>query len=184
MSENTIKDKVAIVGSARLLTTSADSSGQRISACLRGDPQSCEDAGIDVRDIDGISAMRTIARRIAARDRTGTKATELRRDGMGRRRRRRFRGGGHACAALVAGFAKYVVVFRALAQGQFGRFGQAPPMREISGPARYTAPYASSCRAMGRSPHAPLLHQYGIIRNRSRAVALAITTTRSSIARP
>ena len=35
-----------------------------------------------------------------------------------------------AAAAVAAGYAKYVVVFRALAQGQFGRFGQAAAGRD------------------------------------------------------
>ena len=46
-----------------------------------------------------------------------------------------------AAAAVAAGYAKYVVVFRALAQGQFGRFGQAAPVETISGPAAYAWPY-------------------------------------------
>ena len=36
---------------------------------------------------------------------------------------------GNAAAAIAAGMAECVVVFRALAQGQFGRFGQGPRRR-------------------------------------------------------
>ncbi|MCH2173758.1 acetyl-CoA acetyltransferase [Myxococcota bacterium] len=43
-----------------------------------------------------------------------------------------------ADAAVSAGYAEVVVAFRALAQGQFGRFGQA---RAGGGPASYTAHY-------------------------------------------
>jgi acetyl-CoA acetyltransferase len=42
---------------------------------------------------------------------------------------------------VAAVYAKYVVVFRALAQGQFGRFGQAAPVDTVSGPSAYAWPY-------------------------------------------
>jgi acetyl-CoA acetyltransferase len=47
----------------------------------------------------------------------------------------------NAAAAILAGYATHVVVFRALAQGQFGRFGQAAPLKTISGDFAYTMPY-------------------------------------------
>jgi acetyl-CoA acetyltransferase len=47
----------------------------------------------------------------------------------------------NAAAGIAAGYAKNVVVFRALAQGQFGRFGQGSRAPSISGPAAYTLPY-------------------------------------------
>ena len=36
----------------------------------------------------------------------------------------------NAAAAIATGQAECVVVFRALAQGQFGRFGQGPRMQD------------------------------------------------------
>ena len=61
-----------------------------------------------------------------------------------------------AAAAVAAGYAKYVVVFRALAQGQFGRFGQAAPVQTISGPSAYVvALRAVRSRAMGSATRAP-----------------------------
>ena len=42
---------------------------------------------------------------------------------------------GNAAAAIAAGYADCVVVFRALAQGQFQRFGAAPPAATVSGEA-------------------------------------------------
>ena len=48
----------------------------------------------------------------------------------------------NAAAGLVAGYAKYVCVFRGLAQGQFGRFGQAAAMSSGGEwPGSYTEPY-------------------------------------------
>jgi acetyl-CoA acetyltransferase len=47
----------------------------------------------------------------------------------------------NASAALVAGYANYVVVYRGLAQGQFGRFGQSAAGAKVSYPGSYTSPY-------------------------------------------
>ena len=48
---------------------------------------------------------------------------------------------GNAAAAVATGMAECVVVFRALAQGQFGRFGQGPQRNVIQGDAAHTVPY-------------------------------------------
>ena len=48
---------------------------------------------------------------------------------------------GNAAAAIVAGYAKHVVAFRALAQGQFGRFGQGHAGARVRGPMAYSMPY-------------------------------------------
>ena len=48
---------------------------------------------------------------------------------------------GNAAAAVACGMADCVVVFRALAQGQFRRFGAAPPGGTASGEAALNAPY-------------------------------------------
>jgi acetyl-CoA acetyltransferase len=60
-----------------------------------------------------------------------------------------FGGGGNgsgaavtlADAAISAGYAATVVVFRSLAQGQFHRYGRPPVGRGAAGAAAYTAPY-------------------------------------------
>src|ERR1041384_3024100 len=48
---------------------------------------------------------------------------------------------GNAAAAVACGMADCVVVFRALAQGQFQRFGAAPPGGTASGEPAFNAPY-------------------------------------------
>jgi len=94
----------------------------------------CRDAGISPADIDGFSSYsndRSDASRMAAA--LGTR--DLRLASM------QWGGGGggtagalaNACAAVATGQADCVVVFRALAQGQFGRFGQGPRRKTISG---------------------------------------------------
>jgi acetyl-CoA acetyltransferase len=48
---------------------------------------------------------------------------------------------GTAAAALNAGYANYIVVHRALAQGQFGRFGRSRGEQSVAGQRAYTVPY-------------------------------------------
>src|SRR5881227_3133767 len=66
-----------------------------------------------------------------------------------------FGGGGNgagaavliADAAISAGYAECIVVFRSLAQGQFHRYGQAGRARRSRGNAAYTLPYGLSTPA-------------------------------------
>ncbi|HAK64131.1 MAG TPA: acetyl-CoA acetyltransferase, partial [Alphaproteobacteria bacterium] len=102
----------------------------------------CEDAGIDPREVDGFSSYsndRNDPSRISAA--LGLK--ELKFACM------QWGGGGgggsaavaNAAAAVANGVADTVVVFRALAQGQFARFGQGPKMSAIAGDMAYSMPY-------------------------------------------
>ena len=50
-------------------------------------------------------------------------------------------------AAIAAGYADTVVVYRGLAQGQFGRFGQARPSNKAMGEGAYRAPYGLATAA-------------------------------------
>jgi len=176
MNEYTIKDKVAIVGVGE---TTYYKRGQapvsEFRLACEAIISAADDAGIDVRDIDGIAGYandRNEASRLATA--LGLKqlcfAAMVWGGGGG--------GGsaavGNAAAALVAGFAKYVVVFRALAQGQFGRFGQAPVSKDISGPSAYTAPYGLYVPAQWVALRTRrFMHQYNINREPLAAVALA-----------
>ncbi len=104
--------------------------------------RAAEDAGIDAREIDGFASYsndRNEPSRIAAA--LGIK--ELRFANM------QWGGGGgggaaavgNAAAAVATGLANCVVVFRALAQGQFARFGQGSQSPTISGDKAYEAPH-------------------------------------------
>src|SRR5271157_4547403 len=143
MNEYTIKDRVAIIGVGETKYY------KRGTAPLPEFRLACEaiikaadDAGIAVTDIDGFASYSN-DRNDASRLATALGLPHLAYSNM-------FWGGGggggsgavaNAAAAVAAGYAKYVVVFRALAQGQFGRFGQAAPVETISGPAAYAWPY-------------------------------------------
>ena len=83
---------------------------------------------------------------------------------------------GNAAAAVACGIANCVVVFRALAQGQFQRFGAAPPGGTASGEAALNAPYGVmspaqryAMRAM-RFLHENKIAPLGAARHRARLV--------------
>jgi hypothetical protein len=59
-----------------------------------------------------------------------------------------------ADAAVSAGYARYVVAFRALAQGQFGRYGQSYAADRVRGAVRLLAPLRPSLSRAGlRAAH-------------------------------
>jgi acetyl-CoA acetyltransferase len=149
METLSVKDKVAIVGlgESKYYKRGQAPKNEFLLAC-EAIQRAADDAGINVADIDGFSGYsndRNDAVRLAA----ALGISELRSATMV------WGGGGgggsaavgNAAAAIAAGYAKYVCVFRALAQGQFVRFGQAPAMREISGPYAYVLPYGMSVPA-------------------------------------
>jgi len=135
----------------------------------------CGDAGLDPREIDGFASFsddRNEATRLAA--------------ALGTRRLRsatmQWGGGGGGCCAAVAngaaaiasGQADCVVAFRALAQGQFGRFGQTTGIDSISGEKAYLMPYgvlAPPQRFAMRVRR--FMHEHGIAQEALRAIALA-----------
>jgi acetyl-CoA acetyltransferase len=69
-----------------------------------------------------------------------------------------------ADAAVSAGYAKHVVAFRALAQGQFGRFGQARGVTaHVPGDMSWKAPYGLLSPAQECALHTNrFMHDYGI----------------------
>ena len=102
----------------------------------------CSDAGVETADIDGFCSY--------GNDRNGPirlanclGVRDLRVSLM------QWEGGGggmaasiqNAAMAVATGHARCVVAFRALAQGQFGRFGVARGGGEVSGAAAYQQPY-------------------------------------------
>src|SRR6202040_2386667 len=176
MSEYTVKDKVAIVGAGE---TTYYKRGQapvsEFRLACEAIIKAADDAGIDVRDIDGISGYAN-DRNEASRLATALGMKHLGFAGMV------WGGGGgggsgavgNAAAAVNAGYSKYCVVFRALAQGQFGRFGQAPVSKYVSGAAAYTAPYGLYVPAQWVALRTRrFMHQYGINQEPLAAVAMA-----------
>src|ERR1700680_1735987 len=118
MTEYTVKDKTAIVGIGETAYYKRGGSpAPEFVMCCEAIIKAADDAGIDVKDIDGFASFATArngAARVAAA--LGVKHFSLANmvwNGGG--------GGGsaaigNAAAAIAAGYSKYVVVYRALAQ--------------------------------------------------------------------
>jgi acetyl-CoA acetyltransferase len=172
----TIRGRVAVVG---LGETTYYKHGQAPEAetalALRAILAACADAGLDPRRIDGFASYsndRNDPSRLAA----ALGLPELRFANM------QWGGGGgggsaavgNAAAAIAAGYADCVVVFRALAQGQFQRFGAAPPAATVSGEAALTFPYGLISPAQRFAMRVMrFLHDHGIRPEAQRAIALA-----------
>lgn len=173
---DTIKDKTAVVGVGE---TTYYKRGRapvtEFQLAVEAIRKAADDAGIDVRDIDGFASFsddRNDAARVAAA--LGTKDLAYANMVWG--------GGGggaagavaNAAAALAAGYAQYVVVFRALSQGQFGRFGEGPTMDTITYPWSFTAPYGLATAAqIGALRVRRFMHDHGIGQGPMRAIAMA-----------
>src|SRR5207245_1601193 len=142
-ADRTLRGRVAVVGIGE---TEYDRHGAspdpEFKLALKAILAACDDACLDPREIDGFASYsddRSDASRLAA--------------ALGTRRLRaatmQWGGGGGGCcaavanaaASIVAGLADCVVVFRSLAQGQYGRFGQAAGIDTISGEKAYLMPY-------------------------------------------
>ena len=131
--------------------------------------RAAEDAGLQLSDIDGFvsySDQRNDPVRLSAA--LGVKRVEFTAQTWG--------GGGNgvgsavalADMAISAGYARHVVVFRALAQGQFGRFGQAAfgvtrGSRGVGGPNAFTAPYGMLTAAQVNAMQTTrFMHEHGV----------------------
>src|SRR5882762_5247338 len=137
--------------------------------------RACEDAGIDPHEINGFASYsndRNDPSRLAA----ALGLPELRFSNM------QWGGGGgggsaavgNAAAAVAGGLADCVVVFRALAQGQFQRFGAAPPSTAVSGEQAMTFPYGLISPAQRFAMRVMrYMHDHGIRPEAQRAIALA-----------
>ncbi len=139
----TLRGKVAVAG---LGETAYYKRGQSPDAefdlALKAILSACKNAGISPREIDGFASYsndRNDPSKLAA----ALGIDDLRFANM------QWGGGGgggsgaigNAAAAVATGMADCVVVFRSLAQGQFGRFGQGARIPEIRGEGAYTAPF-------------------------------------------
>ena len=183
MNDYNIKDKVAIVGigETKYYKRGGSPVPEFLLAC-EAITKAVEDAGIKLKDIDGFSSYsndRNEATRLAAAfDLPEVKLSAMVWGGGG--------GGvaaavGNATAAIAAGYANYVVVFRALAQGQFGRFGQGAPLREIGGVmpgysnfSAYSAPHGLLAPAhwIALRTHR-FMHEHGVKQDALAAIAMA-----------
>ncbi|MGE0729674.1 MAG: acetyl-CoA acetyltransferase [Acidimicrobiia bacterium] len=99
------------------------------------------DAGLELSDVDGFTSYMDRNEPVRMSAALGVGALNF--------TAQTFGGGGNGAAAAVtladaaisAGYAETIVVFRALAQGQFHRYGQAGRPRRTRGAGAFTAPY-------------------------------------------
>ncbi len=143
--------------------------------CLKAILAACEDAGVDPRDIDGFASYSN-DRNDPPSLATALGTHELRFSNM------QWGGGGgggagamaNAAAAIAGGLADCVVVYRALAQGQFGRFGQGSRANTITGDSALTNPYGQMSPAQYYAPKAMrFMHEHDIGQEALRAIAMA-----------
>jgi acetyl-CoA acetyltransferase len=143
--------------------------------CLKAILAACEDAGLDPTDIDGFASYSN-DRNDPPSLATALGCKELRFSNM------QWGGGGgggagavaNAAAAVATGLADCVVVYRSLAQGQFGRFGQGPRAATVSGDLALTAPYGQMSPAQWYAPKVTrFMHDHRIGQDALRAIALA-----------
>jgi acetyl-CoA acetyltransferase len=176
MDEFTIKDKVAIAGIGE--TAYYKRGGAPVSEfqlTLEAILKAADDAGLDVTQIDGFASYSN-DRNDPSRLATALGLPELTFSNM-------FWGGGggggsgavaNAAAAIVAGYSKYVVVYRGLAQGQFGRFGQGTQAAAVPYPGSYTVPYGvmSPAQTFAMRVHR-FMYEHNLSQNPLAAIALA-----------
>jgi acetyl-CoA acetyltransferase len=175
MTAMTLRGRVAIAGIGE--TTyyrHGQSPDPEFKLALKAILAACEDAGIDPHEIDGFSSYandRNDPSRIAA----ALGLPRLRATLM------QWGGGGGGCcaavangaAAILAGMADCVVVFRALAQGTQGRFGQGvstagAPETAFMTPYGVISPTQKYAFKIQR-----FMHDHGVRQEALRAIALA-----------
>lgn len=175
-SGRTLRGRAAVVGLAETTYYKwGKAPDSEFKLALKAVLAACEDAGISPNEIDGFSSYsndRSDASRFAA----ALGVDELRFASM------QWGGGGggtagalaNAAAAIATGQADCVVVFRALAQGQFGRFGRGPRRATISGPNAHAVPYGlMSAAQMFAMKVNRFMHEHGVRQEASRAVSIA-----------
>ena len=175
-SERTLRGQVAVVGIGETTYFKhGQSPDPEFKLALRAILAACADAGISAKEIDGFSSY-SDDRSDAVRLATALGLPRLRTSLM------QWGGGGGGCCAAVAngaaaiatGQADCVVVFRSLAQGQYGRFGQNAASGTISGERSYLVPYgviAPPQRFAMRVTR--YMHEHGVRQEALRAIALA-----------
>ena len=174
-THRTLRGKAAVVGVAETEYYKwGRSPDQEFKLAIEAVLGACASAGINPTDVDGFSSYsndRSDASRLSAA--LGCKQLSFAAMQWG--------GGGggsgalaNAAAAIATGQAECVVVFRALAQGQFGRFGQGPRSRIVSGTAAHTLPYGlMSAAHMFAMKVNRFMHDHGVAQEALRAISLA-----------
>ena len=176
MDQRTLRGKVAIVGIGETpYYKHSQSPDPEFKLALMATLAACKDAELDPREIDGWASYsndRNEPYRLAAA--LGTK--ELRSSTM------QWGGGGggncgaiaNGAAAVASGLADCVVAFRALAQGEFGRFGKGATASTITGDGAWQAPYGILSPAQRFAMKVRrFMHENGVRQEALRAIAMA-----------
>ena len=176
MSTRTLKGRTAVIGIGETTYYKrGQSPDAEMKLALQAIVNACTDAGIHPRDIDGFASFSNdrndpslLAAALGCRD---LRFSNMQWGGGG--------GGGsaalgNAAAAIATGMAECVVVFRALAQGQFGRFGQGLQANVVSGNPAHTIPYGLMSPAqMFAMKVNRFMHEYCVKQEAFRAIAMA-----------
>lgn len=171
-----MRGQVAVVGAGESrYYKRGESPDPEFVLALKAIRAACDNAGISPKDVDGFASFsndRNDPSRLAA----ALGCRELTFSNM------QWGGGGggasaavaNAAAAVHSGLADAVVVFRALAQGQFGRFGQGPRRNTISGDMAHTVPYGLMSPAqMFAMKVVRFMHDHGVKQDALRSISLA-----------
>lgn len=176
MAERTLRGKVAVVGIGETVYYKhSQSPDPEFVLALKAILAACSDAGINPKDIDSFASYsndRNEPSRIAA----ALGCRELRVSNM------QWGGGGgggaaavgNAAAAIASGQADIAVVYRALAQGQFQRFGVAAAGGTVAGENALVSPYGIFVPAQRYAfKMMRFMHEHGIKQEALRAIAMA-----------
>ena len=143
--DRNIRDKVAVIGVGETEYTKHGRIGRpEFRLALEAILAACADAGLEPRMLDGFSSYS------ADRNDPNRLSTALDLPHYAFASMVYGGGGGGVCAAIgnaaagiVSGYANFVVVYRALAQGEFGRFGQSRRGGRLRGTIRVQRPTGS-----------------------------------------
>jgi acetyl-CoA acetyltransferase len=174
--QRTLKGKVVVAGVGETpYYKRGEAPDAEFDLALKAILAACENAGISPREVDGFSSFsndRNDASHLAA----ALGIDYLRFANM------QWGGGGgggsgaiaNAAAAIATGTAECVVVFRSLAQGQFGRFGQGPKIPQVSGDGALTLPYGLMSPAQSFAMKVKrFMYENGVEQSALRALSLA-----------
>jgi len=176
MGKRSLRGQVAVAGIGETTYYKhSQSPDPEIVLALKAIIAACDDAGISPKEIDGFASYsndRNEPSRIAAAlGIPDLKFSNMQWGGGG--------GGGsgaigNAAAAIHGGLADCVVVYRALAQGQFARFGQGNVGATVSGEVAFNAPYGvmSPAQKYGMR-NMRFIHEHSVDRSALRAVSMA-----------
>jgi acetyl-CoA acetyltransferase len=174
--ERSLRGRVAVVGIGETpYYKHGASPDPEFKLVLKAILAACADAGLDPHELDGFASYAN-DRNDPARLASALGIRQLRSATM------QWGGGGGGCAAAVAngaaaiatGMAGCVVVYRGLAQGQFGRFGQTTGDNALSGEMAYQVPYGVIAPPQKFAMRVQrFMHEHGVLPEALRAIALA-----------